>query len=633
MSITIRTCANRRRAGLAMLPAALALMLASLPALADTSWVSTATPQSVIPPPGNGCDYAGSDFWALNSSFYGNAFYGGSIPDCVAPSALVPLDPGTPLHLLISLKMRHLQQLQGFLRDVVQPGSPVYGQYLSRSQFQDTYAPTPPQALAVVAYLLANGFTHIEVAPNRLLISADATAGQASKAFNVPMKQWTLGAATAYGSAGPIQVPAVLGDIVDVVQGLPSVSPAGVGSKYHAPLLPPSTPVSDHGYSPVDYATIYNADSVGPGTGTSVAIVAQGDMSQTISDLGTFTANHQLPTVPTSVIATGSGPLGEGSAHDESQAIVGAAGGLASLSFYAMPNKGSAPTTADLTWAYNRAVADDTAKLIQSSWQVWEPIAYLTGAQQQDDAIFMAAQAQGQVVVAPIGEKSDGGWQITNVYQMPPEPATSPYVVAIGGSQVSTDANKQWSGETLWSELSVLDGPVLAMVYWYPNGGYSLHEAVPPWQVAQALTVKPTPNQPVELPTSQRYVPDLAFDAHMAIPGNWPDAGTPAGPTNGARIIVGGVEHHLYNGTELAAAIFTGLFARIESAHGNALGLPTPQMYANFAKDRTPLHDFSAPAEAPYNYLCPAPGWNTCSGWGSLDIGKFNNYVTKYWGL
>jgi hypothetical protein len=137
----------------------------------------------------------------------------------------------------------------------------------------------------------------------------------------------------------------------------------------------------------------------------------------------------------------------------------------------------------------------------------------------------------------------------------------------------------------------------------------------------------------VQLPTTQRYVPDLAFDAHMAIPGNWPSPDTPAGPTNGARIIVGGMEHHLYNGTELASAVFTRLFARVESAHGNALGLPTPQMYANFAKDRTPLHDFSAPAEAPYNYLCPTPSWNTCSGWGSLDIGKFNAYVTQYWGL
>ena len=80
-----------------------------------------------------------------------------------------------------------------------------------------------------------------------------------------------------------------------------------------------------------------------------------------------------------------------------------------------------------------------------------------------------------------------------------------------------------------------------------------------------------------------------------------------------------------------ADAVFAGLFARIESAHGNALGLPTPQMYANFARDRSPLHDFSvAPDGDYYNYRCPTPGWTACYGWGSLDIGRFNDYVTTY---
>lgn len=624
MSLTLRSRPLLRSI---LVPLALSLAFA---AQAGTGWVSTATPQALIPPPVPGCEYAGSHAWSINSAYYGNEFYGGTDPYCVDASGLSALDPGKPLHLVVSLKLRHLPQLRSFLHDVAQPGSAVYGQYLSRAQFQGTYAPTPAQALKVVAYLLANGFTHVEVAPNRLLVAADGTVGQASKAFNTSMKQWTLYGSSGYGSASPVQVPSALGDIVDVVQGLPGL---GFGSKYHAALLPPSTPVAGNGYSPVEYAAIYNAGSVGSGTATRVAIIAQGDMSQTIGDLNVFTANHQLPTVPTTVVATGSGLLGEGSAHDESQAIVGAAGGLAGLTFYAMPNSGSAPTTADLTWAYNRAVADDTAKLIQSSWQVWEPIAYLSGAQQQDDAIFMAAQAQGQVFVAPIGEANQVNWQINDVYQFPPEPATSPYVVAIGGSQVSTDSARQWTGETLWSESSALDSPGnIAYDYWYTNGGYSLHEPVPPWQSSQALTVRPTPNQPVQLPTTQRYVPDLAFDAHLAIPSHWPNPGTPAGPTNGARIIVGGVEHHLYNGTELAASVFTGLFARIESVHGNALGLPTPQMYANFATDRTQLHDFTDPAEQPFNYLCPTPGWNTCSGWGSLDIGKFNDYVTRYWG-
>ncbi|MDG2537482.1 protease pro-enzyme activation domain-containing protein [Dyella jiangningensis] len=635
MSFTARTHLVRRSEWFAAWPITLSLALCPLSAHADDGWVSTTTPQALLPPPVAGCEYAGSNAWAINSAFYGSVIFGGTEPYCVDASGLAPLDPSKPLHLLISLKLRHLPQLQEFLREVTQPGSSVYGRYLSRAQFQDMYAPTPGQAQAVVAYLRKNGFTNIRVAPNQLLVAADATVGQASKAFHTSMMQWTLsypsGSESGYGAASPVQVPAALSDIVDIVQGLPGL---GHGSKYHASLALPSAPISSSGYSPRDYATIYNADSIAPGSRTPVAIIAQGDMSQTISDLGTFTANHQMATVPTTVIPTAAGALGDGNAQDESQTIVGAAGGLASLAFYTMPNGGSAPSTIDLTWAYNRAVADNAAKIIESSWSVWEPIAYLSGAQAQDDAIFMAAQAQGQVFVVPVGENNDLNWQIDDVYEFPPEPATSPYVVAIGGSQASVGNAHQWGGEALWAEMSSYLDPedhTVTYDFWYANAGYSLHESVPAWQAPQALTV--TSNL-AQVPTTQRYVPDLAFDAHMNISSDWTDQDHPAGPASGARIIVGGVEHHLFNGTELSASLFAGLFARIESAHGNALGLPTPQMYANFAKDRSPLHDFSASEHANfYNYNCPTPGWTACYGWGSLDIGKFNDYVTRYWGL
>lgn len=182
MPLTIHPRTLRRSI---LFPVALSLAFA---AQADSGWVSTATPQALIPPPVPGCEYAGNNAWSVNSAFYGNVFFGGTDPYCVDASGLAPLDPAKPLHLVISLKLRHLPELQGFLRDVVQPGSAVYGRYLSRAQFQGTYAPTPAQALMVVAYLRANGFTHIEVAPNRLLVAADGTVGQASKAFNTTMK-------------------------------------------------------------------------------------------------------------------------------------------------------------------------------------------------------------------------------------------------------------------------------------------------------------------------------------------------------------------------------------------------------------------------------------------------------------
>jgi hypothetical protein len=75
------------------------------------------------------------------------------------------------------------------------------------------------------------------------------------------------------------------------------------------------------------------------------------------------------------------------------------------------------------------------------------------------------------------------------------------------------------------------------------------------------------------------------------------------------------------------------MWARIESANNNSLGLPTSNMYKYFPKDASPLHDVTAGNNG-YNgfgYNAGA-GYDMTTGWGSLDISKFNAYVTKYWG-
>src|SRR5581483_1112016 len=65
----------------------------------------------------------------------------------------------------------------------------------------------------------------------------------------------------------------------------------------------------------------------------------------------------------------------------------------------------------------------------------------------------------------------------------------------------------------------------------------------------------------------------------------------------------------------------------------NSLGLPTQNMYTYFPKDATPLHDVTSGNNGynGYGYQAAA-GFDKATGWGSLDVSKFNAYVTKYWG-
>lgn len=634
-----KSFALKRRYGftrLALLPWVFALAASSL-AYADSSWAPTATQLAILPPASSTCGSLGwPGYWQATGPVGYEAYYNA----CLAPSLVSPLDPGTSLHVVVSLQLRNLAQLQIFLHDISQPGSAVYAKYLSPSQFMTSYAPTSQQVQAVVGYLQKNGFEHIAVASNHLLINADGLASDISAAFNTSLVHYTqantfIPTHLYYANTAPAQVPQALSGIVGAVLGLQNIylQPSNVANDNANYLPAPSDPLSGYGHSPTDYPSLYDAGNTAKGSKTSVAIITAGDMKQTVADLNTFTNMQHLAKVPTSVVEVGTGALGTGTAQNESQVIAGAAGQLAHLTFYSIaPTDSAGLSQGDLVVAYNRAVSDACAKLIDTGWTQPEVLAYNTGAQSADDTLFMAAQAQGQVFIAATGESLTIDTQGYPVLGNPPnEPATSPYLVSIGGSMLlpstqngSTTWSEQAWYEMFWTETASGDG---SEDIWVPMTGASAYENVPSWQ--SAVLSHPLPGDPPP-PLTNRVVPDVAFDAYKDVPGSvFP--GTPPPATSGARIVVNGAEQQLFNGTELSAAIFTGLFARIESAHNNALGLPTPQMYVNFAKDPSPLNILGGGIYG--SYTCATTGWTPCAGWGSLDIGKFDAYVTKDWSL
>lgn len=93
-------------------------------------------------------------------------------------------------------------------------------------------------------------------------------------------------------------------------------------------------------------------------------MVTDGDLTQVLSDINTFTTNHSLPAVATSVVTIGSTSNDTANAAEwalDSQSVVGMAGGqVGHLFFYNPPNLNEGAPSA----AYNQAVSDNLAKVI-----------------------------------------------------------------------------------------------------------------------------------------------------------------------------------------------------------------------------------------------------------------------------
>jgi xanthomonalisin len=615
------------------LTVAIALAMSSLSAHADDAWVSTHTQAAMSQSAGTQALVATSSTSAAPTGGYVLNMTGSPRIEGAAVTAMAA---DHPLHVEVALKLRNPDQLQTFLAGVTTPGNALFGQFLTPAQFTERFGPTQAQVDAVVAHLRQAGFSNIEVSSNRLLVSADGNAGAATNGFRTSIKRFTANGREFFANDAPALVPAALGDSVNAVLGLQNVSVKHtLHHVYHpenvvvpGPNMRTQAAAAVAAHKPQDFAAIYGAGSMPAATNTAVGIITWGSITQTVTDLNTFTTGAGLSKVNATITKVGSGTFANDADSNgewalDSQDIVGMAGGVKQLIFYTSANGDSSSsgiTDAGITASYNRAVTDNIAKLINVSLGEDETAAQQSGTQSADDAIFQQAVAQGQTFSIAAGDagvyqwstdpssgapgyvaNSAGTVKIDLTHYSVSEPASSPYVIQVGGTQLSTSGTT-WSGETVWNEgLSDTGSGNLRL--WATGGGTSLYETAPSWQSSVSSS-------------SKRVGPDVSFDAASA---------------SGALIVVNGSTEQV-GGTSLASPLFVGAFARIESAANNGIGFPASKFYQAFPTQTSLLHDVTSGNNGYQGHgFVAGTGFDEATGFGSFDVGKLNTYAQANW--
>ncbi|HET6631184.1 MAG TPA: S53 family peptidase [Rhodanobacteraceae bacterium] len=493
----------------------------------------------------------------------------------LAPGAVNhgPAAPDTPLRISVVLKVNNKDLLHQVLASRANPRSAIT---MSAQDVVDVFSPSDDEVQAVVDYLDDAGFTNIHVSSNRLVISADGNAAAAAAAFNTRLASVTTAhGRSAYANTDDVHVPAGLAGSVLSVLGLQTVHHAHtMGNGHgggHGGGGGGSTGGVVTGHYPQEFQAIYNVGSTPTASSVTVGIISDGDMTQPLIDLHTFTSSHGLPDVNTAVVypgARGSDTSGTAEWDLDSQNIVGMSGGVAKLIFYAATSL----TNSDLTQAFNKVVSDNQAQVINVSLGECETYAYQDGSMAADDQILALAVAQGQTFSISTGDSGSnecgkGGPHATT----PSYPASSPYVIAVSGTTLSTDSSGNWYGETLWADA---------------GGSPSTVEPKPDWQT---------------LGDNHRDVADVAFDAD---------------PYSGSIIVVnGGLAQ--YGGTSLSAPLFAATWARMLAAHPG-LGFAGPYLY-NVSTGV--YHDITSGSNGGETATA---GWDYASGFGSIDVSALN---------
>ncbi len=162
-------------------------------------------------------------------------------------------------------------------------------------------------------------------------------------------------------------------------------------------------------------------------------------------------------------------------------------------------------------------------------------------------------------------------------------PASSPYVVGCGGTNITVSGGKI-TAERVWNNATSGGG-----------GGISTVFPVPSFQSGVTLPAN------VSTGGTGRGVPDVAGDAD---------------PATGYQVTVDG-QTFAVGGTSAVAPLWAGYFALINQARGSRLGFVNPALYAHASGFREITTGNNIPAGTTLGYDA-GPGWNACTGLGVM---------------
>jgi len=321
-------------------------------------------------------------------------------------------------------------------------------------------------------------------------------------------------------------------------------------------------------FTPVEVAQAYQFPP-NKGKSQTIALIELGGGFKT-SDLSAYWKHmglNNVETIAVSVDGAANQPTGDASGPDGEVAldieVAGAVAPEARLAVYFAPN-----TDRGFLDAINAAIHDTAHKpsVISISWGApenqWTP-----QTMNAFNAAFQDAALLGITVCAASGDngssdgESDGAAHVDF-------PASSPWVLACGGTRLIAKGNKIQS-ETAWND--------------HTGGGVSAHFSKPSYQAA--------------IPIPGRGVPDVA--------GN-------ADPASGYRILVDG-KTRIVGGTSAAAPLWAGLIALLNEQLGKNLGWLHPQLYGTISQHKA-LHDVTSGTNEAYR---AQTGWDACTGLGS----------------
>jgi kumamolisin len=504
-------------------------------------------------------------------------------------------DPSERLEATVLLRRSNADDLKDRVQKLSHREGPR--QHLAREDFEKQFGANDDDLSAVKHFASKHGISVVQENAGRRTVVLSGTVAQFNAAFEVDLQRFEHAGGSYRGRVGSIHLPDELHGRVEAVLGLdnrPAARPHFRARRTQGNVRWHATDGDSTSFTPLQIASLYDFPT-GTGQGECVGIIElgggerQADLTKYFSSLG-IKAGPSVTTV--SVDHAKNHPTGDADGPDGEVMldieVVGAIAPQAKVAVYFGPN-----TDAGFLDAITTAIHDTTNKpsIISISWGGPEST-WTSQSTTAFDSAFQAAAAMGITVCVASGDNgsSDG---VTDGADHVDFPASSPHVLACGGTSIQVSGN-QITSETVWNDGAQGGAS---------GGGVSSVFPRPDWQDNLQVTMTSGGTKAL----TNRGVPDVCGDAD---------------PQTGWDVRIDG-SNTVIGGTSAVAPLWAALIALINSANGNQpVGFINPQLYASpsVLTDVTQGNngDFAA-----------SPGWDACTGLGSPIGNKIAALLTS----
>lgn len=558
----------------------------------------------------------------------------------VHPSARAEFDRGAaPASLamermILSLRRDPQKQagLDRYLVELHDPVSSNFHQWLTPDEFGARFGPAAEDLDAITGWLRSHGFTIDEVARSGAWINFSGSAQNVERAFHTLIHIYSVNGRTHHANARDPAIPRALSDIVAGIVTLHDF-PRKMMNSGIKPAAPPGTAPqytsgSVHNLAPADFATIYNVNALYAaglnGSGQSIAIV--GRTHPSASNWTTFRSMMGLPANDPQVIVNGTDPGSVNTDENfEADLDIEWSGAVAKNAavLFVISKSTHATDGVDLSAQY--IVNHNLSPVMSTSFGSCEA-AMSTAENNFYNSLWQQAVAQGISSFVSSGDSGAAGCDPGNASNGTGLGvnglASTPYNIAVGGSQFNEGAGSYWNAtngpgyasalgyipEIAWNESGTSGGSGL----WATGGGASIKYSKPAWQASPGVP-----------PDGWRDVPDVSLtaaghDAYLVVSQS------------------GGL--YTVNGTSASSPSFAGLMALVVQKTGQRQGNANLRFYqlgnAQYASGGVQVfHDVTAGNNSVPDVTGYAStgGYDLATGLGSVDAYSLvNNWTPDF---